>query len=87
MNKFDIEKFTNEMKELENKKPVLIEIHPLVVFSIIIQIQIGSHYPIKESNITEIAINAGHKLQEIFDPNSSINKVLEIGWNPENLPI
>jgi len=79
----DIKKFAAELNELKNTPPVKIEIPLLSVFSIIAQIQSTADHPeVKDKGFTDVAMEAVCQLQELFDPESEIYKVLELGWSP-----
>ncbi|MEG4066242.1 hypothetical protein QUA42_02620 [Microcoleus sp. Pol11C2] len=85
----DLEKYAAELASLEDKAPAPIEIHPLAAIAIISHIQLATRHPslAGREGLTSIAIGAARQLQELFNPESTTAKVLELGWkSEEDLP-
>jgi hypothetical protein len=80
----DFEKYTREVNEMQNLPPASVELPPLTAMAIISHIQLASRHPgIADSEFTKIAIDVAKQLQNLFNEDSEIYKVLELGWNPE----
>lgn len=85
----DLKKYAAELASLEDKAAAPIEIHPLAAIAIISHIQLATRHPslADKKGLTEIAIGAARQLQELFNPESTTAKVLELGWkSEEDLP-
>lgn len=80
----DLKKYADELKTLQYLPPATVELPPLAAIAIISHIQLAIRHPgISEEIFAKIAIEAGRQLQNLFNPDSEIYKVLEVGWNPD----
>ena len=79
----DLNKYAEEMKEMQSLPPASLEISPLGALAIITHIQLASRHPAVGDEFTKIAINCAKQLQNLFNPESATYQVLELGWNPE----
>lgn len=80
----DLKKYADELKTLQYLPPATVEFPPLAAIAIISHIQLATRHPgISDEIFTKIAIEAGRQLQNLFNPDSEIYKVLEVGWNPD----
>lgn len=80
----DLKKYADELKTLQYLPSATVEIPPLAAIAIISHIQLATRHPgIADETFTKIAIEAGRQLQDLFNRDSEIYKVLEIGWDPE----
>lgn len=78
------QEYLAELKALENSTVVAVQIPSIAIIAIIGNIQLASRHPeVGDSPVTRIAIDAARKLQSVFDPESAIYKVLELGWKPD----
>ena len=84
-----LKEYAAELTELENSPPTAIELHPLAAIAIISHIQLAIRHPsvAGKDGLTQIAIDVARQLQDLFNPESTTYKVLELGWKPEeNIP-
>jgi len=85
----DFEQYAAEIKKLEDLPPATIELSPLEAIVIITHIQLATRHPglADKQGSTKLAIDVAIQLQALFNPESTVYKVLELGWNPdEDLP-
>lgn len=80
----DLRKYVQEVNQMRSMPAIAVEISPLVAMAIISNIQLAIRHPgIADSEFAQIAIDAAKQLQKLFEKDSEIYKVLELGWNPE----
>jgi hypothetical protein len=85
----DFEEYAAEIKKLEDVPPAAIEISPLEAIALISHVQLATRHPAlaDKSGSTKVAIDVALQLQALFNSESTIYKVLELGWNSdEDLP-
>lgn len=78
-----IERFEKEMAQFKagEYEGATIQLHPIVAFAIITQVQIASRHPANKSWYAEQAKRACQQMQEMFNPFSATCKILDMGWN------
>lgn len=80
----DLEKYAQEVNEIQNLPAATVELPPLAALAIIFHIQLAIRHPgIADSEFAKIAIDVAKQLQNLFNQDSETYKVLELGWNPE----
>jgi hypothetical protein len=80
----DLEKYAQEMREMQSLPPASVELPPLATLAIITHIQVAVRHPdIAGSKFSEVAIETAKQLQGLFNSESETYKILELGWNPE----
>jgi len=81
----NLKEYAAELTELENAPPTAIKLHPLAAIAIISHIQLAIRHPsvAGKDGLTQIAIDVARQLQDLFNPESTTYKVLELGWKPE----
>jgi hypothetical protein len=84
MRECDLEKYTQEVNEMQMLPAALVELPPLAALAIISHIQVATRHPeVTNTEFAKIAIDVAKQLQNLFNQNSETYKVLELGWNPE----
>jgi len=69
------------MSEIESLQPAEIELSALQALAIITHIQIGTANPaVKDNALRLSAIAAAERIQEYFNRDSAIYKLLQLGW-------
>ncbi|MEG4547449.1 hypothetical protein QUB64_32580, partial [Microcoleus sp. Aus8_D2] len=81
----DLKQYAVELAELENAPPAPIQLPPLAAIAIISHIQLATRHPsvLDKEGLTKMAIEVARQIQELFDKESAIYKVLELGWSPD----
>jgi hypothetical protein len=84
MKKPNLEKYVQEINEMQMLQAASVEIPPLAAVAIISHIQLAIRHPaIVNTEFAKIAIDVATQLQKLFNKDSETYKVLELGWNPE----
>jgi hypothetical protein len=84
MEKPDLEKYAQEVNEMQMLPAASVEVPPLAALAIISHIQLAIRHPaVADSEFAKIAIDVAKQLQNLFNQDSETYKVLELGWNPE----
>lgn len=79
-----LKQYATELAQLEKAPPAAIELPPLAAIAIVSLVQFASRHPsLVDNNLAKIAIDAAIQLQALFNPESTVYKVLELGWNPD----
>ncbi|MEB3338964.1 MAG: hypothetical protein VKJ46_15950 [Leptolyngbyaceae bacterium] len=80
-----MQQFEAEMKQLETEEfpPSEVVMSPLVIFALITQIQLASRHPFNSNWYATQSQSLARELQTVFNPDSAIYQILEMGWNPE----
>ena len=80
----DLNKYIQEVNEMQMLPAASVEIPPLVMVAIISHIQLAMRHPgVADTEFAKIAIDVAKQLQNLFNKDSETYKVLELGWNPE----
>jgi len=80
----DLKKYAQEVNAMQDLPAATVKLPPLAALAIVSHIQLAIRHPgIADSEFAEIAIDVAKQLQNLFNENSEVFKVLELGWNPE----
>jgi len=84
---YDVEllkRYDAEFQEIESLPPAAIELDAKGALALITHMQIAAANPaVKHNPLLPSAIAAAKQIQSSFNPDSAINEVLELGWQPE----
>jgi len=84
---YDVEllkRYDAELQEIETLPPAAIELDAKGALALITHMQIAAANPaVKHNPLLPSAIAAAKQIQSSFNPDSAINEVLELGWQPE----
>ena len=84
MKECDLEKYAQEVNQMQMLPAASVELPPLAVLAIISHIQLAIRHPgVADTEVSKIAIDVAKQLQNLFNQDSETYKVLELGWNPE----
>jgi hypothetical protein len=82
--KIDLKKYAYELSAAQNLPPASVEIPALAAIALISHVQLAVRHPeVTEYSLKKAAIDAARQLQALFNQDSEIHKVLELGWNPD----
>ena len=79
----NLEKYAQEVNKMQDLPAATVELPPLAALAIVSHIQLAIRHPeIADSEFAKIAIDVARQLQNLFNEDSEVYKVLELGWNP-----
>jgi hypothetical protein len=82
----DLEKYVAEIAQVaQENKFLTFRVAGLAAVAAIVHIQLASRHPDAENfgDFSKIAIDLAKELQQCFQPETEIYKVLELGWDPD----
>jgi len=80
----NLEKYAQEVNEMQALPAASVELPPLAALAIISHIQLAIRHPdVADTEFAKIASDVAKQLQNLFNKDSETYKVLELGWNPE----
>lgn len=81
-----LKQYAAELAELEKAPPAAIELPPLAAIALIGHVQLATRHPelANDKGLTKVAIDVALQLQALFNPESTVYKVLELGWDAES---
>lgn len=83
--KIDLKKYAYELSAAQNLPPASVEIPALAAIALVSHVQLAVRHPVAtEYSLKKAAIDAARQLQALFNQDSEIHKVLELGWNPDD---
>jgi len=77
-----LERYATELEHIDTLRPALVEMPAFVILALISQVQLASRHPENTGPFRDQAVATARQLQQLFNPDSAIAKVLEMGWNP-----
>ncbi len=84
MQKIDLKKYAYELNAAQNLPPASVEIPALAAIALVSHVQLAVRHPeVTEYSLKKAAIDVARQLQALFNQDSEIHKVLELGWNPD----
>jgi hypothetical protein len=79
----DLPKYAQEVNAMQDLPAATVEIPPVAALAIVSHIQLAIRHPgIADSEFAKIAVDVAKQLQNLFNKDSEVYKVLELGWNP-----
>lgn len=83
MTKPNLEKYVQEVNAMQDLPAATVKLPPLAALAIVSHIQLAIRHPgIADSEFAKIAIDVARQLQNLFNEDSEVYKVFELGWNP-----